>query len=185
VLGTLLITMGIINLLFGAGSTAVAVQLGDLTRQIGDEHTAIEVGKVFRSISGGYLSIGDMGIGAEAQGLLKKLPPPGVSILLGVIRMGLAIVAVALGTGLVHRHRVVLHPLLVWSVISVAIGLLSVWTIGVPTARLLGELDGIMGWVVFALDLGLSIIWPCIVFAHIRRAIQSKEPLTCKDTPCR
>ena len=179
VLGTLLITLGIINLLFGAGSTALAMQMADVTSQVSNEHTAIEVGKVFRKISGGMLSVGDSVIGAEVQVLLKKLPAPGVSTLFGVLRMALAVVAIVLGSGLIRRHRHMLRPLVGWCLASIALGVIALWIIGVPTARLLWELDGFMGWFTFLLDLGLHVIWPCVVFAYVGRALRSKEPLTC------
>ncbi|MCH2135887.1 MAG: hypothetical protein MK101_04815 [Phycisphaerales bacterium] len=167
VMGTLLITLGGVNVLFGVASTLAAIEVADIAGQVNDNSDAIDIGRTFRKITGGLLSLGDSGMGAQAQELLKELPSPGLAGLLGVLRTGMALLAIGLGAAMCARWRRVLGPLQVWSLGATALGVVGMWAIGLPTANLVG---GLGGWVVLCLDVALHIAWPIVVFTTIRAA---------------
>jgi hypothetical protein len=178
VLGTLLITFGVMNAIFGAASTAAAIKLASISTQVKGSEEAIRIGQTVRSISGGVLSIGDNGTGAAVQSAIKALPSPWVAGVLGVARVALAAWAIVLGSMLVRRRQreMVLGHLVLWSVASIALGAAGIWFVGLPTARLIG---GVGGYCIAIIDIATHIVWPAVVFARIRRALETNEPLEC------
>lgn len=176
VVGTLLITLGAVNLLFGLTATVVGLELSQVAQQVEGNSDAIDIGRAFRHISGGLLSVGDGGMGAQAQSLLKELPPPWVAGLLGVLRMSMAVVGIVLGALLTRRRAGVLRPTLCWSLGDGVLGIVAVVALGLPAARLIG---GLGGWLVMSLDVALHIVWPAVVLAFMRRALARGDTLQC------
>jgi len=176
VLGTLLITFGVANLLFGIASTAASLKMANIAAQVEGSGDAIEFGRALRRISGGYLSVGDDGTGAVAQDALKSLPAPWLAGVLGVLRIGLATAGVVLGAMLVRRRDGVLRLIVPWTGMCLILGLVGIWCVVLPTARLIG---GVGGYVVVGLDASLHLVWPAIVLGRVRWAIRTGEGLQC------
>ena len=176
VLGTLMITFGVTNLLLGIASTAASIELADIAGQVEGSREAIRIGETVRSISGGLFSIGDSGTGAVAKELLRSLPSPWLAGVLGVLRMLIAVGAIVLGSRLISRQRRALKPIVQWSVACFFLGLMGIWFVGLPTANLIG---GIFGWAFIGIDASLHLVWPAIVFVRIRDIIATGEELEC------
>lgn len=176
VLGTLLITFGVANVLLGIASTAASVKLADIAVQVEGGSEAIRIGRTFRSISGGLLSIADDGTGAAAEDILKSLPAPWLTGVLGVLRIVVASAGIMLGAMLVRRRTRVLPRLVQWTVVCFALGLICIWFVGLPIATLIG---GVGGYSILGIDAALHLVWPAIVFARIRDTIRTGEGLEC------
>lgn len=168
-MGTMLILIGLFDLLFGAALTALTINLAEISGELESKSTLISLGSGLSQLSGGLISLGSAAEAAAAKAVLRDLPPIWLSMLLAIGRVLLSLGAICLGAMLSRRMPKVLSPLKKWSVTAVAWGAITILAT-ISIYRFIGEATGgLAAFVTVLFDLGLHIVWPACVFMRVRQ----------------
>lgn len=160
VLGTILIMLSITELGFGIIFLAVLSEMASLKEQVDSKSTSLAIAGFFRSLTGGFINLGNSSEGEAVKSIVKNLHDLNLILALGIIRVGFGGIGVLLGFLLSFRLK--WSPLLtvIFSALSLILGLIGMIN-GADLYRFLTA-GGL--WIP-ALALGttaltLHIIWP-------------------------
>lgn len=168
-MGTMLILIGLFDLLFGATITALTINLAEIAGELESKSALISIGSGLSQFSGGLISLGNTAEAAAAKAVLGDLPPIWLSMILAIGRVILSLAAIGLGIMLARRMRTALSPLKKWSVLAVVWGAITILTT-IAIYRFIGEVTGgLAAFVTVLFDLGLHIVWPACVFMRVRQ----------------
>lgn len=168
VMATMLILLG----LFDAGLSLVmgglATELDALRQQVESSSTNMHIGKFFNVMSGGLVNVGKFAEGTMIKEIVKDLPALWWMALLAWSRLLLSLIGFGLGWCLVFRRAFCIRLILIWSVVSVALFFVELFS-SFDLIRLVYAEGGLWALFVLAvLNISLHLVWPTCVFWKFR-----------------
>ena len=167
VLATVLILFSLFDIGFGITMGSFADELAELGDEVSSQPTGMRLAKVFRTISGGYVNLGNSVVGVQVKDLVDNLPS---LWLLAVMAWGRVLISIAgflLGWAFAFRIRFSIMSILLYSLISLGWGVLSlILSRGLYLEMMDNDilLDGV---ILLSLNLVFHVIWPIVLGAHI------------------
>ena len=170
VMATMLILLGLFDAGLSLVMGGVATELDSLRQEVESSSTDMHIGKFFNVVSGGLVNVGKFAEGTLIKELVQGLPALWWMAMLAWSRLLLSLVGFALGWCLVWRKSFCIRLLLIWSVISVGLFFVELFS-SLDLIRLVYAETGVWGFCVLAfLNLGLHLVWPAVVFWKFRSA---------------
>lgn len=128
VFGTLLIMIAFIDLGFGVVYGGIISEISAMREQLHSSSTSLKVAGFFRSITGGFVNLGNVGMGEAAKEVLSNFHHVERMAIFAWARMILSVYGIVIGFTLAFRWRLSPHFSLLFCVLSLGLafaGLIS------------------------------------------------------------
>ena len=170
VLATVMILFSAFDIGFGVTMGSFADELMDLGEEVSSQKTGLRVARVFRTLSGGLVNLGNSAVGVQVKDLVESLPPLWVLALIAWVRVLLAIIGFLLGWAFAFRIRYVIPAILVYSAGSIIWEIVSlIVSRGLYSAMSENGIELDM-WILLILNLFFHIVWPLYLGIRIWKA---------------
>ena len=152
-------------------SISLGQELLEIAGEIDRNKFGIAIGGVFKGLSLGVFSLSGVETAEHAKALLATLPRPDYLVEVGRTRVWFSVAGILIGIMLSVRLRVVLWPLLLWSLSVFAWSIWSTTRIWQVSLDNLGHpMDG-GNLAIYLVGLGIHLVWPLILAGHTIRSL--------------